>query len=109
MKTDSFSDILYVLQYLAAVCDGEPQPHLYTVTGIDQSETLITPNLPIRRQHDIFHKDLTSSEAAIRNRISEDNQINPVFTWKTIWNPSQTPRVISGMVNFSCFMMARSR
>ena len=38
------------------------------------------------------HRPLASSEAAIWNRISEDNQINPVFARNTIWNLSHNSR-----------------
>ena len=38
------------------------------------------------------HRALASSEAAIWNRISEDNQINPVFARNTIWNLSHNSR-----------------
>lgn len=106
----SLPDVLYVLRFLAPVCDGEPQPHLHA----------LHQTWPIRGQnHSVLTNQRTTFYQVIvpwhhlRLPYGTESQkiIKSIPFLRAIQSGIHltTPGVISGMVIFPCFVMTRSR
>ena len=106
----SLPDVLLVLQFLAPVCDGEPQPHLHTLHQTWPIRGQNYPELP--NQKTVFYQVI---EPWHHLRLPYGTESQKIIKSIQFLRATQSgihltsPGVISGMVNFPCFMMTGPR
>ena len=106
----SLPDVLYVLRFLAPVCDGEPQPHLHALHQTRQIRA--TNPLVMTNQRTAQYQVI---EPWHHLRLPYGTESQKIIKSIPFLRATQsgiyltTPGVISGMVNFPCFMMTGPR